>query len=426
MSLLRRAARRGPERRLSAAPSSAGDPWAIPSNGSLAAYSTAGIPVTEDTAMQLIAVAACVRIVSQTVAGLPLNAVRMQGEIRKALKPSPTIVADPFGGGTTTALLSRRAGFAQMMVSLLLRGNAYAVVTARDALLRPKRLRVLHPDRVRCVFSKAGEREYWVNRTWVDATDMVHLIGTAFPESPTGMSVISYARTSIGLGLAAEEFGAGFFGKGAHMTGVITVDGDLDRERARGMKEAFEASHSGMENAHSIGVLSGGAKWTPISVTPEDAQFLGTRAAQNLNIAMLFGVPPHMLGQVDRTTSWGTGIEQQSLGFLRHTLADWMGPFEDAWTMMLPAPQTALFDTDDLLRTDTAGRWAYYSIARNIAGMTPDEVRARENLPPLPDGKGQDPFAPLNSAHTTDPGWQPDQPDTTPEPAPPEQPKEGP
>jgi HK97 family phage portal protein len=418
MSLLRRAARRTPERRVYAPASSAGDPWAIPSNGSLAGYSTAGVPVTDDTAMQLIAVAACVRILSQTVAGLPLSAIRMQGDLRKALSPPP-IVADPFGGATTTALLSRRAGFAQMMVSLLLRGNAYAVVTARDGLLRPTRLRLLHPDRVRCRFNKAGEREYWVDRKWVDANDVVHLIGMAFPGSPTGMSVIAYARTSIGLGLAAEEFGAGFFGKGAHMTGIITVDGDLDVKRARGMKEAFEASHSGMENAHSVGILSGGAKWENVSVSPEDAQFLGTRAAQNMDMAMLFGVPPHMIGQVDRTTSWGTGIEQQSLGFLRHTLAAWLGPFEDAWSMMLPRPQLAQFDTDDLLRTDTAGRWAYYMIARNIAGMTPDEIRAKENLPPLPDGLGKDPFAPLNSAHTTDPGWLPGQPDDTepPEPA---------
>lgn len=406
---------------MSVAPSSAGDPWAIPSNGSLAAYSAAGVPVTDDTAMQLIAVAACVRILSQTVAGLAFGAIRMQGELRKAMTPPPVIVSDPFGGGATTALLSRRAGFAQMMVSLLLRGNAYAVVTARDYLLRPTRLRILHPDRVRCQFDESGQREYWINRQTVDAEDMVHLIGMAFPESPTGMSVISYARTAIGLGLAAEQFGAGFFGKGAHMTGVITVDGDLDKARARQMKEAFEASHGGMENAHSIGVLSGGAKWTPISVTPEDAQFLGTRAAQNFDMAMLFGLPPHMLGQVDRTTSWGTGIEQQSLGFLRHTLASWIGPFEDAWSMMLPRPQLAQFDTDDLLRTDTAGRWAYYSIARNIAGMTPDEIRAKENLPPLPGGLGADPYAPLNSAHTTDPGWKPGQPgdeNEPPEPAP--------
>lgn len=363
--------------------------------------------------MQLLAVAACVRILSETVAGLPLDAVRMRGELREALNPVPGIIADPFGGANNTALPSRRVGFNQMMVSLLLRGNAYAAVIDRDILLRPTRLQVLHPDRVRCKFVD-GQRAYWINRKPVDADDMVHLLGMAYPEAATGMSAITYARNAIGLGLAAEEFGARFFGDGAHLTGVIEVQADMDKTKARQLKEGFEASHSGLANAHAIGVLSGGAQWKPISISPEDAQFLGTRAAQNLDIAMLFGVPPHMLGQVDRTTSWGTGIEQQSLGFLRYTLEPWLGRFEDAWSATLPRPQRARFDTDALLRTDTAGRYAVYLQARNAALMTPDEIRARENMPPLPDGAGTDPFAPLNSAHTTDPGWTPGQPEPDP------------
>jgi HK97 family phage portal protein len=409
MSILRRAMTRAPERRLNNA-QPGGDPWSVPSNGALAPLTAAGVSVSEDTAMQLLAVAACVRILSTTVAGLPFDAVRMRGELRETLEPPPGIISDPFGGASDTAMLTRRAGFTQMMVSLLLRGNAYAAITARDGLLRPTRLRVLHPDRVQCRFDDAGRRTYKVSRQPVDAADMVHLMGMGMPEAATGMSVIAYARQSIGLGLAAEEFGSRFFGQGAHMSGVISVEGDLDRERARMMKEGFEASHSGLKNAHAIGVLSGGAKWTPISVSPEDAQFLGTRAAQNIDIAMLFGLPPHMLGQVDRTTSWGTGIEQQSLGFLRYTLASWLGTFEDGWSAMLPRPQAARFNVDALLRTDTSGRYAVYSMARNAALMTPDEIRALENLPPLPDGAGANPYAPLNSAHSMtaqgDPGSQ--------------------
>lgn len=411
MSLLRRAVSRPTARRAYVPPSSGGDPWAIPSNGSLAAYTASGVPVTEDTAMQLLAVAACVRILSEAVAGLPLDAVRMCGAIREPIEPPPVIVSDPFGGANTTALPSRRTGLGQLMVSLLLRGNGYAAILDRDALLRPRRLQVLHPDRVRCRFDETGQRRYWINRQPVDADEIVHLMGMAAPESAEGMSVISYARNAIALGLAAEEFGARFFGQGAHLSGVIEVQADLDKERARKLKEGFEASHSGLQNAHAIGVLSGGATWKPISISPEDAQFLGTRAAQNLDIAMLFGIPPHMLGQVDRTTSWGTGIEQQALGFLKFTLDPWLGRFEDAWSAMLPKPQVARFNTDALLRTDTAGRFSVYLQARNAALMTVDEIRAKENLPPLPDGAGADPFAPLNSAHTTDPGWTPGQPE---------------
>jgi HK97 family phage portal protein len=391
MSLFRNA-----EKRFYAPPSGSGDPWAIPSNGSLSGVTPSGVQVTDETAMQLIAVMACVRILAGSVSGLPLDAVRADSDgVKTPLTPAPGIIADPFGGAANSRYPTRREGMRQAVVSLLLRGNAYLLVTLRDSRMRPLRLRVLHPDRVKCVFNDVGQRTYTIDRTEVDAEDIVHLIGMSFPESPTGMSVISYARNSIGLGLAAESFGAQFFGKGAHMTGIITVPGDLDKERARAMKESFEASHSGLKNAHSAGILSGGADWKPISVSPEDAQFLGTRAAQNLDMAMLFGVPPHMLGQTDKTTSWGTGIEQQTMGFLTFTLEDWLGPFEDAWSAMLPAPQTASFNRNALLRTDEAGRYAVYSAARAAGILTQNEIRARENYPPI-DG-GDDIAAGLNS-----------------------------
>lgn len=286
-------------------PSGAGDPWAIPSNGSLAAYTSSGVPVTEDTAMQLLAVAACVRLLATTVGGLPFDAVQMSGAVRRTLEPPPLIISDPFGGANNLKWPTRRTGFVQLMVSLLLRGNGYAMITGRDEDMRPSRIAVLHPDRVAVGVDGDGSRKYEVNRQPVPAYNMVHLLGLSMPESPIGMSVIEYARQAIGLGLAAEEFGARFFGSGAHLSGVIEVPGDLDRDRARQLKETFQASHGGLRNAHTVGVLSGGARWAPISVSPEDAQFLGTRAAQNLDIAMLFGIPPHMLGQVDRTTSWG-------------------------------------------------------------------------------------------------------------------------
>jgi HK97 family phage portal protein len=345
--------------------------------------------------MQLLAVAACVRLLSDAVSGLPFDAVKAKGEIRQTIEPPPAIITDPFGGATSSALPTRRQGFGMMMVSLLLRGNAYCLVLARDAYGRPSRLRVLHPDRVQVEFDAFGQRKYKIERQPVDANDVIHIMGMAYPEAPTGMSVISYARQSIGLGLAAEEFGARFFGEGAHMTGVVEIEADLDRERARQIKENFSASHAGLKNSHTVGVLSGGAKWKPISVSPEDAQFLGTRAAQNLDIAMIFGIPPHMLGQIDKTTSWGTGIEQQGLGFLAYTLSSWLGRFEDAWSAMLPRPQSARFNADALLRTDTAGRYAVYSAARSAGILTQNEIRALENFGPV-DG-GDDIAAPLNS-----------------------------
>jgi HK97 family phage portal protein len=164
------------------------------------------------------------------------------------------------------------------------------------------------------------------------------------------------------------------------------------------MKAVWDASHTGLKNAHASGILSGGAAWKQITVSPEDAQFLGTRAAANIDMAMLYGVPPHMLGQVDRTTSWGTGIEQQALSFLAYTMADWLGMFEDAWTGMLPRGQSAIVDTRKLSRTDTAGRMSAGVQARTANILTINELRAEENLPPVEGGDNI--HAPLNSAHT--------------------------
>jgi HK97 family phage portal protein len=347
--------------------------------------------------MSLISVHACVRIIADTIAGLPFNAQRVSnnGKTFTPVSNQPLIVADPFGGISTPGLPRRREGIIQVLVSLLLRGNAYLLVTSRGADGRPNRLRVLHPDRISCAFSDTGERAYQIDRTPVPAENIVHIIGMSYPEHPVGMSVIESARNAIGLGLAAEMFGARFFGNGAHMTGVVQIAADMDKEGARRIKENFTASHGGVQNSHTVGVLTGGAQWKPISVAPEDAQFLGTRAAQDLNIAMLFGVPPHMLGQMDRTTSWGTGIEQQSMGFLTYTLQNWLGRLEEAWDEMLPGPQVSRFDVNALLRTDEAGRYAVYSAARAGAILTTNEIRARENMPPI-DG-GDDIAAPLNS-----------------------------
>lgn len=380
-------------------PSGSGDPWAIPTNGSLAAVTTAGIPVTESTAMSLLSVNACVRILSQTLANLPFDAVRLTGASGKTKTPvpvQPTIMVDPFGGELTPGMVKRREGVVQMMVSLLLRGNAYALITSRDKSTgKPNRLRVLHPDRVSCGWVAEGVRAYEIDRKPVPAEQIVHIVGLSFPESPTGMSVIQMARNSIGLGLAADMFGARFFGNGAHMSGIIEMETDLDPERARKLKENFSSKHSGITNSHTVGVLTGGARWTPISVTPDDAQFLGTRSYQAQEIAMLFGVPPHLIMQVDKTTSWGTGIEQQSMNFLTYTLAWWVGLFEDAFTTMLVNGQQAYMDVSAILRTDEAGRYAVYSAARSAALLTQNEIRDREGYAPM-DG-GDELGVPLNS-----------------------------
>lgn len=398
-----------------------GNPWVIPTN-SAPSFTSAGVQVTEDTAMQLLAVHACVRILSGTLSGMPLNCVRTGPDgHQQRMIPAPRIIADPFGGQNALSgrFLTRKQGISQMIVSLLLRGNAFCWATQLDRMMRPTGLQVLHPDVVGVdIDDKTGERHYTIQNEPVPSARIVHVTGLTQPGSPLGISVIGSAQRAISLGIAAEEFGARFFGSGAHLSGVIETEADMDPDKARQLAEAFQASHTGMAKAHKVGVLTGGAKWAPISVTPEDAQFLGTRSAQNLDIAMLFGIPPHMLGQVDRTTSWGRGIEEQTLGFLKYTLKDWGDRVEDAFSAMTPSGWFARFDYDELLRPDSTNRWATYQVARNTGAMTVNEIRSREGLPKLPGDLGDDPFAPLNSAHANDPGWTPDGEEPAGEPAP--------
>ena len=396
MSIARRvAARAGGQRAFSGR---FGNEDLIPAPSQVDIITPAGIPVNDMGALKLGVLLACVRIISNVVGGLPFDSVRMKGSYRQQLDPAPPIVANPFGGATSMAGVTRRAGLAQMVVSLLLRGNAFALVVARDYLGWPTRLVVVHPDMVTVDIDADGRRVYEVNHKPVADGDMLHVMGLSMPGAAEGISVIACIRNMIGLGLAAERFGMAFFANGAHLSGVIEVEQDLKPDRVREMKETFEAGHSGLARSHAVGVLTGGAKFNPISVTPEDAQFLGTRQAQNLDVAMVLGVPPHMLGQVDRTTSWGKGIEEQKQGFLDITISPISGLFEDAWSAMLPKPQVARFNLNAFLRANTQTRYTAHMQARTASWKTINEVRADEDMPPLPGG--DDLFAPLNSAHT--------------------------
>lgn len=388
------------------------NPWVIPTNGQVGMGTSAGVSITPDNALMLAAVWGCVRIISETLAGLPIKAVGEPDDtgLKKPLKKQPQIVTDPFGGNQFTSAiaqtLSLRAGLAQTMVSLLLVGNCYYDVIDRDGRTGlPTQLKIFNPNRVTVDVDGYGNATaYRVDGIEVDPRTIVHVRGLTMPGEALGASVIAYARRTIGLGIAAEEFGSRFFSQGATLKGIVEVPGDMTPQKAGEVKAAFDATHGGLTNSHLTGVLTGGAKYAPVGVPPEDAQFLGTRQAQTSDIAMMYGVPPHMLGQVDRTTSWGKGIEEQTLGFVKFTLKGWIDRLKDVWNAMLPAGVEIEFDYEDLLAPDTSARYTAYTTARNSAIMTINEIRAREGLKPVKGG--DDIMAPLNSAHTRDPGYQ--------------------
>lgn len=359
------------------------DPFSIPPPGSVGNLSGSGVLINDHNALGIVTVLAACRILADAVSGLSLKVFTASGTIRQEVLTPPAIAAEPF----TQA--NRIEGFEQWMMSLLLRGNAYAVITARDANLRAAQMFVVHPDSMDVKRNDAGAICYTVNGIPVPTTDVVHIKHLIQPGHLLGVSVIENARNAFGLTLAAEEYGSMFFRNGASMSGVIEVPEGLDETDARRMKEDFVAKHSGLRNAHLPAVLTGGAQWKSISITPDDAQFIAVRQYQDSQIATLFGIPPHLLGMVDRTTSWGTGIEIQGRAFVDYTLRPYLARFEHVISTLLPPGMWAEFDTDQLTRADTATRFANYTKSLQGGWACVDEIRRNENLPPLPNGTGQ-------------------------------------
>jgi HK97 family phage portal protein len=358
----------------------------IPSNGETG-FVHAGESVTEHTALNVISFFACVRLLADTVASLPWDAYRKRDGERRQVDPEPSLLRDPYPTGTAFEWKH------QMMVSLGVRGNFYGLVTARDVWEHPTAIQPLHPDDVLRHRDERGRLVSRVGGEVVPNEDVFHVRGFTLPGSEEGLSPINLARHSIGLGLAAQRFGARWFADGAAPSSVLSTKEPMDEAQARRNQQEWIESHGGRRLP---AFLSGGLEYKPITITPEESQFLGTREFTTKEMAMLVGVPPHMIGDVERSTSWGTGIEQQSIGFVTYNLRAWLVRIEEAVTGLLPRGQFVKFNVNALLRGDTKSRYEAYTQARNAGWMNADEIRQLEDRPPLPDGKGQEYLQPLN------------------------------
>lgn len=363
-------------------------PWGDstpPAPGSLVP-SIAGVRITDDTAMQVITVLACVSILADSVSTLPMfeYVFDSDGIRRRVSETNGTpFLTNPMEG------MTRQDWLSQLMVSLLLRGNAYGAVLATSGHLHlPSQIQPLPPDVV-TVRPYQGGAQYVISGRVQPPNSIVHLRGMSMPGSPVGLNPIQAARGGIALARATEDYGSAFFGNSAEASGVLSVDGDLTDDQARKLVRSWVAAHQGVNKAHLPAVLSGGAKWTSIAINPDDAQFLQTRDFQRHEIAMMFRIPEHMIGVQDRTSSWGAGIEQMEIGYVINTLRPWLTRFESVLSALLPSGHEVRFDLSGRLRGDTGQRFTAYQTAINNGWMCVDEVRDLESLPPLPDGKGQ-------------------------------------
>lgn len=344
--------------------------------------SASGIVVNPQTAMQTAAVFACVKVLAESVGMLPINLYKKGADTSRTLMlghPLQALLHDQPNDWQTSVEF-----WEMMVVSLNLRGNAYAYVNrARNGVVAE--LLPLHPDMVRVNMGAGFVMDYQITmpdgkfRNFTTG-EILHIRGLTL-NGWMGISPIAYARESIGLALATEKFGSQLFRNGAKMGGVLEHPQKLTKEAYDRLKATFDEAHSG-ENSHKTAVLEEGMKFSAVSMNAEDSQFLETRKHQRSEIASIFRVPPHMIGDLDKATF--SNIEQMSLEFINYSLMPWLVRIEksikrDLMTLAEKKELTAKFNVSMLLRGDAAARSAYYHNGIGDGWLTRNEARAAES-----------------------------------------------
>ena len=359
--------------------------------------STAGKRVNERSAMQMTAVYSCVRILAEAVAGLPLHLYRYKedGGKEKALDHPLYLLLHDEPNPEMSSFVFRET----LMTHLLLWGNAYAQII-RNGKGEVIALYPLMPDRMTVDRDSKGQLYYEYTVSMDDAptvkgslvrlnpSDVLHIPGLGF-DGLVGYSPIAMAKNAIGMAIACEEYGAKFFANGAAPGGVLEHPGTIkDPQRVR---ESWQSTFGGSGNSNKIAVLEEGMKYTPIGISPEQAQFLETRKFQVNEIARIFRVPPHMVGDLEKSSF--SNIEQQSLEFVKYTLDPWVIRWEQTIhrSLLLPDEKSQYFvkfNLEGLLRGDYQSRMNGYAIGRQNGWMSANDIRELENLNPLSDGEG--------------------------------------
>ena len=360
---------------------------------------SSGKRVNQRSAMQMTAVYSCVRILSEAVAGLPLHLYRYteDGGKEKAIdNPLYFLLHDE--PNTEMASFTFRE---TLMTHLLLWGNAYAQII-RNGRGEVIGLYPLMPDRMRVDRDESGHIFYEYQVSQEDANtlkegtvqlkpeDVLHIPGLGF-DGLVGYSPIAMAKDAIGMAIACEEYGAKFFANGAQPSGVLEHPGVL-KDPAK-IRESWTQTFGGSRNANKVAVLEEGMKYTPISISPEQAQFLETRKFQIDEIARIFRVPPHMVGDLEKSSF--NNIEQQSLEFVTYTLAPWLCRWEQSMNRRLLREDEKgkyffRFNVDGLLRGDYQSRMQGYAVARQNGWMSANDIRELEEMNRIPEVEGGD------------------------------------
>lgn len=359
----------------------------------------AGKTVNERSAMQLTAVYACVRILAEGIAGLPLHLYKCgkNGSREKAVDHPLYFLLHDEPNPEMTSFVFRET----LMTHLLLYGNCYCQII-RDGRGQVAALYPLMPNQMLVDRDEKGQLYYTYLRSGEEADtmkkgtvyllpeDVLHIPALGF-DSLVGYSPIAMAKNSIGMGLACEEYGAKFFANGAAPSGVLEHPGTI-KDITR-LRESWNAIYGGSKNAGKVAILEEGMHYSSISISPNEAQFLETRKFQVDEIARIFHVPPHMIGDLERSTF--SNIEQQSLEFVKYTLNPWVCRWEQALTRSLLSPKekreySIKFNVDGLLRGDYQSRMNGYAVGRQNGWMSANDIRELENMDKISEEQGGD------------------------------------
>jgi len=351
-----------------------------------------GGPVSETAALQVLAVYGSVSVIADALSSLPWQRFSTPDPAKRRALPLTQILKRPY------VEISRMDWLTQYSTSMALRGNFYGHVLERDQDFFPTQIKPIHPDRARVRRLSDGRPEYRFNGRVVPTDNVFHIRNLTVAGSLVGLNPIEYLRVSLGLAIAQDIYGAAYFDNSANPEGQILVEDDLDPEEVVALARNWVAAHGGTGKSHLPAVMTGGAKFEAISINPKDSQFLESKAYSAGAISgMVFRVPPHMIGIVDKSTSWGTGIEQQERGFVTNTLGGYIGRLEEAVDGLHPDEQYCRLDLSKRLRGDKLQRYQAYALGSSAGFLSGNEIRSDEDMGPMPDGQGDDYFVPINS-----------------------------
>jgi len=334
----------------------------------------AGTPMSQDEALKLSAVYACVRIYVDTVSTLPMGAFYTDNNERLTYNPRPLWLDQP------DIDVSRQDHLVQVLVSLMLDGNAFVLIS-RGGNGDVVALTPLDPSRVEIRRNELRQIEYvYDHRMVLSSTDILHITEMRKPGHLRGVSRVDSLKESLGLAKALEEFSSRFFGSGSITDVVIESPGNLTREQARELVDGWEEHHRGIRKAHRPGVLGGGAKINKIGIDPEQSQLLAARAFAVEDVCRAFRVPPHMIGVTTPGAMSYASVEQNAIQWVRFSVVPIVNRLEAAYGKLLPSTAFIKFNLDSLLRGDTQTRFSAYSTGLQSGFMSVNDVRRLEDM----------------------------------------------